>query len=195
MKYLKKIYDIVLSYAEHKYSSFILFIISFIESSFFPIPPDILLIPLVLAKPKKAFHYASICTIASVLGGVFGYLIGFYFMDTIGVSILEIYNLNDGFNNVANLFNKYGVWAIGIAGLTPIPYKIFTIASGVFSYSIFWFIVLSVLSRGLRFFVLAFLLYIYGEKIKIFIEKYFNILSIIFMVLLISGYALFTYIF
>jgi len=191
MKYLKKLYNLVLSYAEHKYSALVLFIVSFIESSFFPIPPDILLIPLIIAKPKKALYYAGICTAASVLGGVFGYFIGFYLMDTVGVFILDLYNLNDGFNNVNNLFHKYGIWAIGVAGLTPIPYKIFTIASGVFSYSLFLFILLSILSRGLRFFILAFLLHRYGEKIKIFIEKYFNILSIIFVLLLILGYVLF----
>jgi membrane protein YqaA with SNARE-associated domain len=194
MKYFRKLYHYVLSWANHKYATLVLFKVSFIESSFFPIPPDVLLIPLILAKPKKAFFYAFICTIASVLGGVFGYIIGFYLMDSIGYYILDIYNAREAFTNVSNMFHSYGIWAVGIAGLTPIPYKIFTIASGVFSYSLFIFIILSFISRGLRFFALALLLYLYGEKIKIYIEKYFNILTILFMVLLVLGYVLFSYI-
>ena len=190
MKYLKRLYDWVLSMAESKFGLWALFFISFIESSFFPIPPDLLLIPLVLAKPKKGLWYAFICTTASVLGGIFGYIIGYYFMDMFGYPIIKFYNAMGLFSQVKAMFNEYGLWAVGIAGVTPIPYKIFTIASGVFSYSIVNFIIISFISRGIRFFSLAFLISIFGERIKIFIEKYFNLLTIAFMILLILGYAL-----
>lgn len=190
MNSIKKLYKWVLSWADSKYGIWALFGVSFIESSFFPIPPDLLLIPLALAKPKKALWYAFVCTIASVLGGIFGYIIGFCFMDLLGYPIIKFYNSMDLFLKVKIMFNDYGLWAVGIAGLTPIPYKIFTIASGVFSYSIFHFIIISFVSRGIRFFSLAFLISIFGEKIKLFIEKYFNLLTIIFMILLLLGYAL-----
>lgn len=193
MKYLRKLYDWVLAWAEKKHSTYALFILSFIESSFFPIPPDLLLIPMVIAKPKKGLMYASICTIASVIGGVFGYIIGYYLMETLGYIILNFYNAFSYFDSVKALFNEYGIWAVGIAGLTPIPYKVFTIASGVFSFSIFYFVLLSIISRGLRFFILALLLMKFGPKIRIFIEKYFNLLSLVFVVLLILGYVFIHY--
>lgn len=190
MKIVKKIYDWVLSWADSKFGLLALFIISFVESSFFPIPPDLLLIPLVLAKPKKGLWYAFVCTTASVLGGIFGYIIGYYFMDKFGYPIIKFYNAMGLFTQVKTMFDEYGLWAVGIAGLTPIPYKIFTIASGIFSFNIFSFILISFISRGLRFFTLSFLISIFGEKIKLFIEKYFNLLTIIFMILLILGYVL-----
>jgi membrane protein YqaA with SNARE-associated domain len=192
--FIKRTYDWVLSFAKKPYAVWMLFFFSFVESSFFPIPPDVLLIPLVIANPKKTFKYVSVCTIGSVLGGIFGYLIGAFFMDTIGIKIISFYNAEEYFKYVSYLFNKYGVWAVGVAGLTPIPYKIFTIASGAFNFNLFSFTLTSFIARGLRFAIEGLLLYVYGEKIRIFIEKYFNFLTIVFVLLLVLGYVIITFI-
>lgn len=194
MGFIKRTYDWVLSFAKKPYAVWMLFFFSFVESSFFPIPPDVLLIPLVIANPKKTFKYVSVCTIGSVLGGIFGYLIGAFFMDTIGIKIISFYNAEEYFKYVSYLFNKYGVWAVGVAGLTPIPYKIFTIASGAFNFNLFSFTLTSFIARGLRFAIEGLLLYVYGEKIRIFIEKYFNFLTIVFVLLLVLGYVIITFI-
>jgi membrane protein YqaA with SNARE-associated domain len=187
--FIKKIYDWVIGLSNKKNSSLYLFIISFIESSFFPVPPDVLLIPLCIGKPKKALRFAFICTIGSVLGGVLGYYIGMFFMEGVGYKIIDFYSIGEEFLRVKNLFNEHGVLAIGVAGFTPIPYKVFTIASGVMKFSLLSLILTSFVARGLRFFIVSILLYKYGDKVRNFIEKYFNILSILFMLLLILGYV------
>lgn len=195
MGFIKKIYDWVISLADKKNSSFYLFIISFIESSFFPVPPDVLLIPLCIGKPKKALRFALICTVGSVLGGVLGYYIGMFFMEGLGYKIIDFYNIGEEFIKVKSLFHEHGALAIGIAGFTPIPYKVFTIASGVMNFSILSLVLTSFVARGLRFFIVSILLYKYGDKVREFIEKYFNILSILFMLLLILGYVFIKFIF
>lgn len=161
-----------------------LFILSFIESFFFPIPPDFLLIILCLANPELALLYATICAIGSVLGGVFGYGLGRYF----GLPILEFLFNKKKIKKVHNLFQKYEVWTISIAGFTPLPYKIFTISAGVFYIDFKKFILISAISRSARFFLVAILLMFYGENIVTFIDHYFNILSIIFVLLMIFVY-------
>jgi membrane protein YqaA with SNARE-associated domain len=192
---LRKLYDWVLHWADTPYGSWALFILAFSESSFFPIPPDVLLIALAVAKPKKAFHYAAICSIGSVLGGCLGYLIGWQFMASLGEKIIELYGLGDKIQQIEALYNQYDAWAVGIAGFTPIPYKVFTISAGMFKINFLVFILASFVSRSARFFILGGLIYIFGPKIQAFIDRYFNILAIAFTILLIAGFALIKHLF
>ena len=150
MRFLKSLYNWTIQKAEHKYSSWILSFISFIESSFFPIPPDIILIPMIIAKRTKAWFYAFICTASSVAGGIFGYAIGFFFYNTIGILIINSYGLTNYFNLFEEYYKNYGILIVLGAGFTPFPFKFITIASGVFSLNIFLFIILSIVARGLR---------------------------------------------
>ena len=190
MNILKQTYNWTLKQAGHKYSSWILSVVSFAESSFFPIPPDILLIPMIIAKKVKAWTYAFICTFSSVLGGVAGYAIGYFFYNSIGVLIIDAYHLSNSFNVFENYYNEYGILIVLGAGFTPFPFKFITIASGVFNLNIFLFIITAIIARGLRFYLLAGLLFVFGEKIKILIDKYFNILAILFFILLIGSVLL-----
>jgi len=187
MKFLRSLYNWTLNKAEHRYSSLILSIVSFAESSFFPIPPDILLIPMIIAKRMKAWTYAFICTFSSVLGGVAGYAIGYFFYSTIGVLIIEAYHLSNSFNTFESYYNEYGILIVLGAGFTPFPFKFITIASGVFNLNIFLFIITAILARGLRFYLLSGLLFVFGEQIKILIDKYFNTLAILFFILLVGS--------
>ena len=187
MKIFRNLYEWTLAKSSHKKAPWFLSIISFSESSFFPIPPDIILIPMVLAKKTKAFFYASICTISSVLGGVLGYFIGLILFNSIGIILINLYHLNDSINEFKNYYNLYGPWIVVIAGFTPFPFKVITIASGLFQLNFIIFILCSFLSRGARFYLVAGLLYLYGGKIRIFIDRYFNFLTILFLVLLIGS--------
>lgn len=162
-----------------------LFILSFAESSFFPVPPDILLIALALIKPETSFYLAAITTAGSVLGAIFGYYIGLKG----GRPILEKFVSKEKISLVHNYFNKYEAWAIGIAGFTPIPFKVFTISGGVFYINFTRFIIASILSRGARFFLVATAIFFFGSTIKFYIEKYFNLFSIAMVVLVILGFA------
>ncbi len=190
MNLLRSLYNWTLKKAEHKYSSWVLSIVSFAESSFFPIPPDVLLIPMIIAKRTKAWTYAFICTLSSVFGGVVGYAIGFFLFNSIGVLIVEFYHLTNSFNTFENYYKKYGILIVLGAGFTPFPFKFITIASGVFSLNIFLFIFTAFIARGFRFYLLAILLFIFGEKIKFLIDKYFNILAVLFFILLIGSFML-----
>ena len=190
MNLLRSLYNWTLKKAEHKYSSWILSIVSFTESSFFPIPPDVLLIPMIIAKRTRAFTYALICTLSSVLGGVGGYAIGFFLFNSIGTLIVDFYHLTNSFNTFENYYKDYGILIVLGAGFTPFPFKFITIASGVFNLNIFLFILTAFVARGFRFYLLASLLFIFGEKIKFFIDKYFNILVIMFFILLIGSFML-----
>jgi len=187
MNIIKKLYKWTLDKSRHPKAKWFLAIISFAESSFFPIPPDIILIPMIIAKKTNAFLYAFICTLSSVIGGIFGYCIGLFFFNSLGLLILTYYGLTDQFSNFENYYSKYGVWIVLGAGFTPFPFKFITIASGVFSFNIIFFIGISLISRGLRFYILAFLLNIFGENIEKLINKYFNILVSIFFILLIGS--------
>ena len=187
MNFLKKIYIWTLKKAEHKNAKWYLSLISFAESSFFPIPPDILLIPMALASKTKALFYAFICTLSSVLGGIFGYAIGYFFFNSIGLYIVEFYHLENSFSIFENYYKEFGILIVLGAGITPFPYKFITIASGVFGLNIYLFVIVSIIGRGLRFYLIAILLYFFGEKIKLFIDKYFNILSITFFILLVGS--------
>ena len=187
MKFLRDLYNWTLEQSSKKYASWFLAFISFIESSFFPIPPDIILIPMIIAKRTKAFILASICTIFSVIGGLFGYFIGFALFNSVGLILVNFYGMNDYIESLKEYYNNYGVWFVLIAGFTPLPFKIITIASGLFQLNLIVFILCSLIARGSRFYLIAVLLYIFGETIKKFIEKYFNILTILFFILLIGG--------
>jgi membrane protein YqaA with SNARE-associated domain len=193
----RRLYDWVLSFAHHKHSTTALFLLSFAESSFFPIPPDVLLMPLCLGNRRKAFWFAFICTLASVLGGIAGYYIGYaaweatkdcWFRFIPGFKPAQ-------FDRVGEWYQAYGFWIVFTAAFTPIPYKVFTIAAGVFHnhVGLLPFIIASIIGRGLRFFLVAGLMWKFGRPIVRFIDKYFNLLCIVFTVLLIGGFALIKY--
>lgn len=190
---LRRLYDWVLYWAETPYGTWALFLLAFSESSFFPIPPDILLIALAVAVPKKSLKYALICSAGSVLGGCFGYLIGWQFMASIGSPIVDFYSLGAKLEYIGALYNKYDAWAVGIAGFTPIPYKVFTIAAGVFKINFSVFVLTSLVSRSARFFIVGGLIYIFGSRIQGFIDKYFNILAVTFTALLVLGFVVIKY--
>ena len=192
---LRRLYDWVLHWAETPYGAWALFALAFCESSFFPIPPDILLIALAVGLPKKSLRYALICSIGSVLGGCLGYLIGWQFMAAVGNRIIEFYDLADKIDLIADMFRKYDAWAIGIAGFTPIPYKVFTISAGMFEINFLIFFMASAISRSARFFLIGGLIYIFGPAIQAFIDRYFNILAVSFTVLLVAGFILLKYLF
>ena len=190
MNILRILYNWTLKKASHKNASWFLGIISFIESSFFPIPPDIILIPMVIAKRTRAWFYAFVCTASSVGGGIMGYAIGYFLYSTIGIIILDVYGLSNSFESFEQYYNAYGVWIVLGAGFTPFPFKFITIASGVFNLNIIHFIIVAIFARGLRFYLLAGLLYIFGKTIKKFIDKYFNFLASLFFILLVGSVLL-----
>lgn len=192
---LKRVYHWVLHWAETPYGAWALFLLAFSESSFFPIPPDVLLIALAVAIPAKAFRYALICSIGSVLGGCFGYLIGWQFMAGIGYEIIEFYGLTAKVDYIRTLYSTYDAWAIGIAGFTPIPYKVFTITAGLFEINFPVFVLASALSRSARFFLVAGLIYLFGPGIQRFIEKYFDVLAVVFTILLVAGFIVIKFLF
>ena len=190
---LRKLYDWVLSWAHKKHASKALFGLAFAESSFFPIPPDVLQIALSVSKPKSSFFFALISSIGSVLGGIFGYFIGFFLFDSVGRLIIDTLGYQAQFDAVGNLYKSYAFLAILTAAFTPIPYKVFTIAAGFWQVGLAPLIIASIIGRSARFFLVATLFYFFGPKIKAFIDKYFNWLTIIFIVLLIGGFAAIKY--
>ncbi|UCH19978.1 MAG: DedA family protein [Deltaproteobacteria bacterium] len=192
---LRRLYDWVLHWAATPYGTWALFLLAFSESSFFPIPPDVLLIALAVAIPKKSFKYALLCSVGSVVGGCFGYFIGWQFMASVGEKIIAFYGLDAKVEHIARLYMTYDAWAIGIAGFTPIPYKVFTISAGAFKINFSVFIFASLVSRSARFFLVGGLIYIFGPRIKAFIDRYFDLLAIAFTVLLIAGFVVFKYFF
>lgn len=181
------------NFATKPYAGLALFLVAFTESSFFPIPPDVLLIAIALLRPKLSFKYALICSVGSVLGGMFGYLIGFQFYELIGKKIIEFYRLQDEYNLVKVLYDRNAFTAIAIAGFTPIPYKVFTIAAGAFQINFTTLVLASVLSRSARFFLVAGLIYLFGPRVKSFIDKYFDWLTLAFIILLILGFMAIKY--
>lgn len=186
---LRGLYDWTMRLAGHRRANWALAFVSFVESSVFPIPPDIVLIPMVLAQRKRALWIATICTVASVLGGLLGYAIGYFLYETIGRPILDFYGYGARFEDFQQRYNEWGGWIVFIAGVTPFPYKVITIASGVTVLNPWIFIVASVLARGLRFYVVALLLYYFGEPIREFIERYLGLLFTLFVILLFAGFV------
>jgi membrane protein YqaA with SNARE-associated domain len=185
----RKLYDWTMKQAAGKHAEPALAVVSFAESSFFPIPPDVMLVPMVLARPERAWWIASLCTAASVIGGFLGYAIGFFLFATLGKMIIDFYHLQDGFIAYQSMFEEYGLWIILIKGLTPIPYKLITIASGVFKFDFLVFTLASIATRGVRFYGVSALLWKYGAPIRKFIDERLNLLGFGFLGLLIGGFA------
>ncbi len=203
MKIIRKLYDWVLHWSETPYGPAALFILAFAESSFFPIPPDALLIALALGAKTKSFRFALICTIGSVLGALLGYAIG-HFVWWNGNEFSQLANFfferipgfsHEIFYKVKELYDEWNFWIVFTAGFTPIPYKVFTITGGALNVNIFLFLIASIISRAGRFFLVAFLIWKFGPQIKGFIDKYFNWLAIAFTVLLIGGFVGIKYLF
>jgi membrane protein YqaA with SNARE-associated domain len=190
---LKRVYDWVLHWADTPHGSWALFILAFAESSFFPVPPDVLLIALAVGRPNRALRFALICSVGSVLGGALGYLIGWQFMTTVGERIVAFYGLQPRVADIGRLYNQYNAWAVGIAGFTPIPYKVFTIAAGMFKINFGIFMLASLVARSARFFIVGGLIYYFGPHIRTFIDRYFNLLAVVFTVLLVGSFVLIKY--
>jgi membrane protein YqaA with SNARE-associated domain len=191
---LRSLYDRTVQLANHPSALWVLAIVAFTESSFFPIPPDVMLIPMVLANPRKAWLFAGVCTVASVAGGFFGYAIGYFFFETAGKWVIDAYGLQAAFENFKELFNEWGLWATVIGGLTPVPYKLVTIASGAAHFDLLTFGLASLATRGGRFFVVAALLYFIGDPIRLFVEKHLTLVTTAFVAILLAGFVAFAYI-
>lgn len=190
---IKRLYDWTIALAEHPRALWALAFIAFIESSVFPIPPDILMIPMIIAAPKRAFLIAGVAMVSSVLGGLFGYFIGWGLFDNVGRPVLEFYGKGDAVDEFNTRFNEWGAWAVLIAGVTPFPYKVITIMSGWTGLSLPIFILSSIFARGLRFFVVAALLWKFGPPIRDFIEKRLGLMFTLFCILLIGGFVAIKY--
>lgn len=191
---MQKLYFWAMEKASHRYAEIWLAVISFIESSLFPIPPDVMLIPMVIATPGKWFRLALVCTLASVAGGYLGYAIGYFFMDTLGILILDIFHLTEKFNAFKPLVDEYGVWVIIVKGATPIPYKLITIAAGAFKFDLLHFTFASFIARAMRFFLVAVLLWKFGPTIRNFVEKRLKLVMTAIVVLIIAGFAILKFI-
>jgi membrane protein YqaA with SNARE-associated domain len=184
-----------MSLASHRHAMRVLAVISFAESSFFPIPPDAMLIPMVLAHRDRAWAMAAVCTIASVLGGILGYVIGYFLFEAVGRPILDFYGYQDAFQRFADAYNEWGLWIILIKGLTPIPYKLVTIASGVAHFDPTVFILASIATRGARFFLVAALLRRFGPPIRTFVENNLTAVATAALLLIVGGFVAVKYLF
>jgi membrane protein YqaA with SNARE-associated domain len=190
---LRRLYDWTMSQAAGPHATRALAVVSFLESSIFPIPPDAMLVPMVLAQPHRAWRIALVATVASVVGGLAGYAIGFFLFETLGAWIIEVYGLGDKFADFQRTWNEWGVWIIMIKGLTPIPYKLVTIASGLAAFSLPVFIVASVVTRGARFFLVAALLRYFGTPIRTFIEDRLTLVTTSFAAMIVLGFVVLRY--
>lgn len=190
MQIIRKIYDWTLRQARTPYAEWTLFGVSFAESSFFPLPPDVMLLPMCIADRAKALRFAAVCTIASVLGGLLGYAIGALLYETAGKWIIETYHLQSAFDKFHDGFTEWGVWIILAKGLTPIPYKLVTIASGVAHFPLLPFVLASIVTRGARFFLVAWLVMKFGAPIQTFVEKYLNWVALGVLALIVLGFWL-----
>jgi membrane protein YqaA with SNARE-associated domain len=187
---LRRLYDWTIALSASPWALWALAAVAFAESSFFPLPPDLLLLPMALARPRRAWLYALVCTVSSVLGGILGYAIGALLYDTVGHWLIGAYGYGDSLHEFRRLYQEWGQWIILIKGLTPIPYKLVTIASGLAGYNLFWFIVLSIITRGIRFFLIAALIHRFGAPIRDFIEHRLGLVMGLFAVAIIGGFAL-----
>ncbi len=194
MRLFEPIYTTLLGWAKHRFAERYLAAVSFAESSFFPIPVDVMLAPMVLAKPNKAWRLALITTLMSVLGGVFGYFIGQYFFDVFGQQILNAFHAHDVFEQTKQQYVAHGIWIILLAGFTPIPYKIFTIASGVLGIALLPFVLLSLVGRGARFFLVAGLIRLGGEKLEATIHKQVELLGWLAVILVLLAGLVFYFV-
>lgn len=190
---LRRLYDWTMRMAAHPRARWALGTVSFTESSFFPIPPDAMLVPMVLAKPNRAWSLAGICTVTSVIGGFFGYAIGYFLFETIGQRVIDVYGLQANFEEFQQRFNEWGMWIILIKGLTPIPYKLITIASGVAHFDLVVFGLASLVTRAGRFYLVAALLKLFGPPLREFVERYLTLVTTAFLVLLVGGFVAIRY--
>ena len=190
---IRRLYDWTLSLAGHPQALWALAAVAFVESSVFPIPPDVLMIPMILATPQRAFRIATVAMVFSVAGGLFGYWIGHALFDTVGEPVLAFYGKDAYFDEFAATYNAWGAWAVLIAGVTPFPYKVVTILSGATGLTLWVFLVASVIARGLRFFLVAALLWRFGPPIRDFIERRLGLLFTLFMALLVGGFVALRY--
>jgi membrane protein YqaA with SNARE-associated domain len=184
----------VVGFSERPNAERTLFVIAFAESSFFPVPPDVLLIPLAIGNPRRALRFAALCTVGSSLGALLGYWLGLEFYELIGRPIVEFYAVGEQYERVQVLYQQWDAVAIAVAGFTPIPFKIFTIAAGLFEINLITFVVVVVLSRGARFFLLGGLIWWFGPSIQNFVDRYFNLLVILFSILLVGGFLSLKYV-
>jgi len=187
---LRRLYDWTLSLAESRHALWALAVVAFLESSIFPIPPDVLMIPMIIARPNRAFLIAGIATAASVMGGLAGYAIGAFAFDTIGRPTLETLGKAESMAEFNQRFNDVGFWAVLVAGITPFPFKVITIMSGWTAMPLATFVVTAIIARALRFFLVAALLWKFGAPIRDFIEKRLGLVFVVFCVLLIGGFYL-----
>jgi membrane protein YqaA with SNARE-associated domain len=185
---LRGLYDWTISLAESRYALWALALVAFVESSVFPIPPDVIMIPMIIAAPRRAFLIATVALVASVAGGMLGYYIGYGLFESVGQPVLDFYGKTDAATEFAAKYNEWGAWAVLIAGVTPFPYKVITILSGWTGLHFGVFMVASVLARGLRFFVVAALLWKFGAPIRDFIERRLGLVFILFVLLLLGGF-------
>jgi membrane protein YqaA with SNARE-associated domain len=190
---LRSLYDWTLSLARHRYALWGLAVVAFIESSIFPIPPDVLMIAMIVARPSRAFVIAGVATVASVAGGLAGYWIGYGAFETLGRPVLEFYGKDAYFAEFQARYNEWGAWAVLIAGVTPFPYKVITILSGATALSLPVFMLASIVARGLRFFIVAALLRRFGAPIRDFIERRLGLVFSVFMALLLGGFVVVRY--
>ena len=191
----QRLYDRTMSLASHRHALRVLALVSFLESSVFPIPPDAMLIPMVLAHRDRAWVMAAVCTVASVLGGILGYAIGYFLFEAVGRPILDFSGYQEEFQRFADAYNRWGLWIILIKGLTPIPYKLVTIASGVAHFDPVIFILASIATRGARFFLVAALLRRYGPPIRSFVERNLTAVATTALVLIVGGFVAVKYLF
>jgi membrane protein YqaA with SNARE-associated domain len=187
---LRRLYDWCIAAAGKPHASWIMGAVSFVESSFFPVPPDVMLIPLSLARPDRAYFYATVCTVTSVAGGVLGYIIGAYLYDSVGLWLMQLYGYGDKIEAFRQAYAEWGAWIIVLKGMTPIPYKIVTIASGFAAYPILPFILLSFIARGMRFYLVAFLLHRYGPQAREIIEKRLGFWTTVGALVVIVGFVI-----
>ncbi|HST37481.1 MAG TPA: YqaA family protein [Allosphingosinicella sp.] len=185
----RKLYDWTLRMAAHRHADRTLALVSFAESSFFPIPPDVMVVPMVLARREQAYRIAAICTIASVLGGMAGYAIGMFLYESVGQWLIRLYGMSDGIEGFRETYREWGAWIILIKGFTPIPFKLVTIASGIAGFNFGLFVLLATITRAARFFLIAFLLKRYGEPVQAFIEKRMNLVGWLVLIALVGGFA------
>ena len=192
---IRRLYDWCIAAADKPYATWLMGFVSFVESSFFPIPPDVMLIPMSLARPDRAFYYATVCTVTSVAGGVLGYLIGALLYDSVGQWVMHLYGLDKKVEGFRESYAYWGTWVILIKGVTPIPYKLVTILSGFAGYNLLMFVLLSCVARGVRFYALAFLLNRYGVQARVIIEERLEFWVIVGTIVLIAGIVAAVYLF
>jgi membrane protein YqaA with SNARE-associated domain len=192
---LRRLYAWCIAAADRPHATWLMAIVSFVESSFFPVPPDVMLVPLSLARPDKSWFYATVCTLSSVAGGVLGYFIGATLYDSVGQWVIQLYGLNNKVEAFREAYAQWGTWIILIKGMTPIPYKLITIVSGFAGYSFLMFVLLSLVARGMRFYLVAFLLNRYGAQARVILEKRLELWVTLAGIALIAGIVAAVYVF